>query len=197
MNEISLDGYIRDIEFSHDVGNTEYDKAKIIVTGKNGKEDDVYIIRFKRFCNKFKEGDYVTIKGNIRSYSYKDEYGSHVEIYIFTYFDLPNAPNRSTTLDGRICKVGNSGVTKNGVVYTHFIVANNIFTKTSKLNSYIPCTLYGDLADEFIKTYKVGDKIILHGALHSHSFKHKLPSNEIEYRVAHEVIVEDIKLDKN
>ena len=128
MNTVAIKGYIRDIEFSHDVGEIEYDKATVVCPGVNGKEDDLFLIRFKKFCNKYKEGDLIEFKGNLRSYSIKDGDKSNVQIYIFTYFDLPDIICGDVNIDGRICKIDELRTTKSGKNYIHFILANNIFT---------------------------------------------------------------------
>ena len=189
MNNVALQGYLRDIQFSHDVGDVEYYKANLICPGTNGKDDDLFLIRFKKFSNKYTEGDLVRLQGNLRSYSTKDEDNkSTVEIYIFTYFDLPELPTGEVIIDGRICKIDKLRVTKSGKKYIHFTLANNIFTKNSKINSYIPCTAYGDIAEQ-LSTNKVNDFLTIQGEFHSHEFKKRLENNEIEFRVAHEVIV--------
>lgn len=190
MNTVAIKGYIRDIEFSHDVGEIEYDKATVVCPGVNGKEDDLFLIRFKKFCNKYKEGDLIEFKGNLRSYSIKDGDKSNVQIYIFTYFDLPDIVCGDVNIDGRICKIDELRTTKSGKNYIHFILANNIFTKSSKINSYIPCTAYGEVAEK-LSNNKVNDFLNIKGEFHSHEFKKRLDSGEIEFRVAHEVIVKE------
>lgn len=193
MNNIAVQGYIRDIEFSHDVGNIDYSKASIICPGINGKEDDLFHVQFKSYSNKYKEGDYVSFKGNLRSYSQKySPDKSSVMIYIFTYFDLPDLPMNTLQLDGRICKIQPLKINYHNKKYIHFIVANNILKGNKKINSYIPCTAYGELAEQ-ISHYKINDKILLDGEFHSHTYKEKETK---EIRLAHEVIVKHIELIK-
>ena len=198
MNNIAIKGHIRDIEFSHEVGNIEYNKAKIICPGINGKEDDLLLVRFKKYCNKYQEGDYVELEGNLRSYSTKENNKSTVEIYVFTYFDLPETPCGEVHIDGRICKMDNLNSTYKGKKYIHFILANNIYTTSSKLdkqiskiNSYIPCTAYGELAEE-ISNLNISDIIEVHGEFHSHTYKRK---SDKEIMLAHEVVVKSFSLE--
>lgn len=192
MNNIAIKGYMRDIEFSHDVGDMEYNKAKIICPGVNGKDDDLLIIRFKKYCNKYKEGDFVEFKGNLRSYSTKYDDKSNVQIYIFTYFDLPETPCGEVDIDGRICKLGELSKTYSGKKYIHFIIANNIFTSSNKINSYIPCTAYGELAEDISKL-NVSDFVVLNGEFHSHTYKRKIDK---EIMLAHEIVVKSCEVKK-
>ena len=191
MNTIAVQGYIRDIEFSHDVGTIDYEKASIVCPGVNGREDDLFLIQFKKLSNKYKEGDFIEFKGNLRSYTASRENGkSQVQIYIFTYFDLPDIPVNTVKIDGRICKMDTLKQNRAGNSYIHFILANNIFKGGAKINSYIPCTAYGEMAER-LSFNKVNDFILIDGKFHSHTYKRK-PDKEIV--LAHEVVVQDYEV---
>ena len=152
MNEIILRGFFRDIEFSHYQGQVEYEKANLICPRTGGKEEDIISLRYKKYSNKYKEGDFIELKGNLRSYSIKETDKNNVQIYVFTYFDIPEeVSNNILSLDGRICKIDSLRYSKTGIPYVHFILANNIFTNDGKkINSYIPCICYSDNADKII-----------------------------------------------
>lgn len=191
MNDIAVQGYIRDIEFSHDVGNIDYSKASVVCPGVNGKDDDLFLIQFKTYSNRYKDGDYISFKGNLRSYSQKQSKDkSSVMIYIFTYFDLPDLPMNTLQIDGRICKIQPLRTNYNNKKYIHFILANNILKGNKKINSYIPCTAYGELAEQ-ISHYHINDKIMIDGEFHSHTYKERFTK---DIRLAHEVIVKDVEL---
>lgn len=193
MNEIVLRGFLRDITFSHYQGQIEYEKANLICPRIGGKEEDVISLRYKKYTNKYKEGDFIELRGNLRSYSVKDTSKSNVQIYVFTYFDVPEEiTNNGLRIDGRICKIDELRYSKTGVPYVHFILANNIFTNDGKkINSYIPCICYADNAQKIL-SLGVSSKIEISGEFHSHTYKKELENNEIEFRVAHEVTVKDI-----
>lgn len=195
MNEIVLRGYLRDIDFSHYQGNIEYEKANLICPRLGGKEEDVISLRYKKYTNKYKEGDFIELIGNIRSYSSHTNNKNNVQIYVFTYFDKPEEIlNNNLILDGRICKIEELRYSKTGVPYIHFILANNIFTPDGKkINSYIPCICYAENANKIL-SLGVSAEIEIIGELHSHTYKKILSSNEVEFRVAHEVTVKEIKL---
>ena len=194
MNVITLRGYLRDIQFSHMQGSVEYEKANLICPRVGGKEDDIISLRYKKYTNKYKEGDFIEVKGNLRSYSTKEKDKNSVQIYVFTYFDEPEeVTGNYLEIDGRICKIDSLRTSKNGVNYLHFILANNIFTSDGKkINSYIPCVCYGNDTKQIIDL-GVNGQIKIKGEFHSHTYKKKLDNNEIEFRVAHEVTVKSIE----
>ena len=133
MNNIVLRGYLRDIEYSHNIGDIEYEKANLICPNSGGKDDDIISLRYKKYTNKYKDGDFIEINGNLRSYSTKVDNKNNVQIYVFTYFDTPDVITvNNVELDGRICKINGLKKTKSGKEYLHFILANNIFVSNNK-----------------------------------------------------------------
>jgi hypothetical protein len=196
MNNVTLQGYIRDIGFSHDIGNIEYGKAHLICPGVNGREDDIISLIFKQFSNRYREGDFIEIKGNLRSHSQNLNGKNKVDIYVFTYFDIPEWPKHNyVSMDGNICKIDRVRFTKYGKKYIHFILANNIFTPNGKkLNNYIPCVIYGSLVDQFVdENYSVGDSIVVNGELHSRLYKKRFENSTFEFKVAHELVVQEVE----
>ena len=139
MNKIILKGLIRNIEYSHNIQDIEFCKAELITQEDNGKEN-VINLKFKRFSNPYQEGDEVALVGNLRTYSQKLENKNKVEVYVFTYFDLPEEDKINfISLDGRICKKGDLRKTQSGKDVIDFIIANNLKSETQSLNCYIPC----------------------------------------------------------
>lgn len=203
MNKISLKGIIRNIQPSHNINDIEYDKADIVVTRKDGKED-VLNLRFKRFSNRYKDNQEISLRGNIRSYSKQLENGKNkVELYIFTYFDPPELDENDMEIsnkfevDGRICKIDEIRTTKDGKQNIHFTLANNLIIEETnqKLNSYLPCIAWGKLARK-IAELKVNDKIEISGELHSREYKKIInqETGEFEFRVAHECVINSITI---
>ena len=197
MNEIILSGVIKNIQPSHKIEDITFDKAQLIVQRDNGKED-IINLRFKSFSNRFKNNDFVNIKGNIRSYSYKvDEDHNRVVIYVFTYFDSPEDVElkNKVEIDGRICKINDLRTTNNGKHNIHFILANNLHSSDNqkRLNSYIPCIAWGNIAKELQK-YSVNTHLKIIGELHSREHKKLLDNGDLELRVAHELLVKEFKI---
>ena len=198
MNKINVKGLIRNIQPSHVIKDIEYNKADLIVTRKDGKED-VLNLRFKKFSNPYKDNQEISILGNVRSYSKQLENGKNkVELYIFTYFDNGELDENDQEIlnefiiDGRICKIDELRSTKDGKSNIHFVIANNLIIEDSnqKLNSYLPCIAWGKLAKQSSQMH-VNDKITITGELHSREYKKIIDpeTGEFEFRVAHELVV--------
>lgn len=190
MNQITLQGIIKDIKFSHYVKDIEYYKANLLVKKDNDKED-IIPLKFKRFCCLYQDGDLINLTGNIRTFSTKDENKSHVDVYVFTYFDLPEEEKINVIqLDGNICKKGELRKTKNGLDVIDFIVANNLISNEQIFNTYIPIVAWGKQAKE-INKMNVGDNINIEGHFSSRTYKKKI-NDTFEYRMAYEVNVDKI-----
>lgn len=205
MNTVLLKGTIRDIKESHNINGIQYDQANIIVKRGTDKED-IISLKFKKFCNKYREGDFVELTGNLRSYSQKiDDNHNRVSLYVFTYFDqipyeyIMNNETNSVELSGRICKVEKLRDTSSGKCNLHFILANNIISedKNQKLNNYIPSCAWGKLAIDLSKKLQISDKVIVRGQLHSRTYKKQLENGETEYRTAHELLVTELEWDNS
>ncbi len=202
MNKITIQGIIKDIQFSHIVAEIEYYKANVLVKRENDKED-IIPVKFKRFCNKFNDGDTVTFIGQLRTYSDTDENGiNHVHPYVFTYFDTPELvaedgtelylrSNNYVQLDGNICKKGELRKTKTGLDVLDFTIANNIKNGTSTFNIYMPVVAWGKQAKQISKL-SIGDKLNIVGHFTSRTYKKKTNENDFEYRIAYEINVDEI-----
>ena len=196
MNEITLKGILKDIEYSHTLNDIEYHKANLIVPRDDG-EDDIIALKFKKYSNVYQENQLVSLKGNIRSYSRRLSDGkTKVDIYVFTYFDIPSTDENDFeiinhfNIDGRICKTDKIRQDRSGKDNYHFILANNIFTESrqSKIDTYLPCVCFGTLAKE-LSTLPVGSQLKLSGSLHSRIYKKFLDNDELELRLAREAVI--------
>ena len=195
MNKIQLQGILKDIEYSHIVGDIEYFKANLICN-QNGK-DIIIPIKFKRFCNKYNEGDFISLTGNIRTYSVKGENGKvHVNPYIFTYFDIPEEDNQVNllSLDGNICKKGDLRKTKTGLDVLDFVLANNIKSNNQVFNTYVPVVAWGKQAKEISKL-NIGDYLNIEGHFSSRTYK-KQNEDGFDLKIAFEVNVDKIIKEK-
>lgn len=199
MNKISLKGMLRSIEYSHNVGDIEYQKAELIVPRTDG-EDDVLNLKFKRYSNQYTEGQIVSLQGNIRSYSQKLADGKNkVELYVFTYFDIPETDENDLELinhfeiDGKVCKLDKLRKNKDGKESFHFILANNIFVedRSTRIDTYLPCVCFGELARKLSKELKVSDFIAIKGKLHSRTYRKYYENGEMEIKTAHEAVISD------
>lgn len=196
MNQIILKGFIRNICYSHSINDIEFYKAELVSKQDNGKEN-IINLKFKRFSNPYQENEEISLIGNIRTYSQKLDVGSRVEVYTFTYFDLPENIEtiNEAYIDGRICKKGDLRKTKSGKDVIDFIIANNLKTENQSLNCYIPCVAWGKLAKEIAKK-NIGDYLQVKGQLQSREYKKKISENDFEIKVAHEVNINELLEEK-
>lgn len=186
MNKVVLHGIIKDIQYSHTVQDIEYDKASLIVKRDNGKEDLINL-KFKKFSNPYQDGDEVSLIGNVRTYTQRVGDKSKVEIYVFTYFDIPEEDLiNNVELVGRICKSNGLRKTMAGKDVIDFILANNLVTETQSLNCYIPCVAWGKMAKDISKM-NIGDELNIAGQLQSREYRKKISEEDFEIKVAHEV----------
>lgn len=201
MNTIRLKGVLQNIQDSHKINDIEFSKAHLIVARPDNSED-ILNVRFKKFCNPYVENQLVSFSGNVRSYSSKLPSGKNkVELYVFTYFDQPDLNENDEEyvnfleLDGRICKIDELRSTRSGRKNIHLIIANNLIVSdgAKKLNSYLPCIAWDDVACR-LANLAVDAKIALIGQLHSREYKKKFPDGSCEFRVAHEIEIEDFKV---
>ena len=196
MNNIILRGTIDNIKYSHSIGDIEYNKATLRVKRVDNKED-LLNLKFKKFSNPYNNGDTVSLVGNIRTYSQKLQDKNKVDVYIFTYFDLPEHEELNMVeLDGRICKLGELRKTQSGKDVIDFIIANNLVTDHQTLNCYIPCVAWGKFAKQIAK-YTLGDLIHIKGQLQSREYKKKTSDNDFDIRVAHELCINEIIEENN
>lgn len=196
INFIYLRGIVKNISYSHTIGDTTFKRAEMIV-GRNDCKEDLIIVKFKDLGIYLKEGQELELMGSIRSYSQAMDGKNRVEIYVFSYLDVVEVEYENSNiaiLEGRICKKDTLRRTPKGKHYIHFIVANNIITDDGqKLNSYIPCVSWGKNAKKVDKDLNVGDFIHIEGQLQSREYKRKNENDEIEIRVAHELSTAEIE----
>ena len=201
MNSIKLKGILKNVEFSHFIQDIEFNKAQLIVSRNDGKEDCINL-RFKKYSNPYAEDSVVNLSGNLRSYSTKLVDGRNkVDLYVFTYFDIPELNENDEedinvlNVDGRICKMETLRCTRTGKKNVHFIIANNLIVSdgAKKLNSYIPCIAWGKDA-EYISQLPIDTKLQIQGELHSREYKKTMPNGEFEFRIAHECVVKSFDI---
>lgn len=197
MNNIILRGVVRNPQYSHTIGNSEFYSAQLLVKNNNGT-DSVLNLKFKHSSARVENGDYVELTGNVRSFSRKEKDKNKVDIYVFTYFDAPDRELDDSVvnhfiIDGNICKKSPElRTTSTGKEVMQFIIANNIITGAKKLNSYLPCICWGKDA-LLVSQLQVGSRVVLEGELRSRTYTKK-EDDELTIHVAHELYVSDLKV---
>ncbi len=194
MNKIKLTGIIKNIQYSHNIKDIEYNKANLII--KRDNKEDIITLKFKKFSNPYNENDLISIEGNIRTFSTSLNGKNTVEVYVFTYFDSIDADIINECLvQGRICKKSAIRTTKNGKHIIDFIIANNIEADGKLLNIYIPCVAWGKTAKELDKL-EVGTLLNVEGRLQSREYKKMISDYDFEIRMCHELNVINFNIEE-
>ncbi|HLR35532.1 MAG TPA: single-stranded DNA-binding protein [Tissierellales bacterium] len=145
-----------------------------------------------------KPGDYVVIKGQLRSYNRYIENSNKLVLTIFArdiYLpqeieleELLKKPNE-IYLDGYICKPPIYRTTPFGREITDLLIAVN---RPYNKSDYIPTIAWGRNA-RFCEKLLVGDHIRLWGRIQSRKYQKKLSDGEVESRVAYEVSISKLQ----
>ncbi|NLY45088.1 MAG: single-stranded DNA-binding protein [Tissierella sp.] len=147
-------------------------------------------------------GQYVIIEGQLRSYNRYIESANRLVLTIFAreiyspseeeLEEVLRKPNE-IYLDGYICKKPIYRVTPFGREITDLLVAVN---RAYNKSDYIPCIAWGRNA-RFCEKLVVGDHIKVWGRIQSREYQKKLPSGDVETKVAYEVSITKLEFVEN
>ena len=147
-------------------------------------------------------GQFLVVEGQLRSYNRYIENSNRLVLTIFArdayvpeedeLTELLRKPNE-IYLDGYICKKPIYRTTPFGREITDILVAVN---RPYNKSDYIPCISWGRNA-RFCENLLIGDHIKLWGRIQSREYQKRLPSGEIESKVAFEVSVSKLEFVEN
>lgn len=187
---------ISDLIYSHKTYGEIFYTFELGIERRSGFIDEINIMVSERliFDNPPRKGDFVEIKGQIRTYNetveeknklnvvvfakeiYRSENFGYNENYIYLEGFLCRAPLKRTSPLGReICDM--------------MLAVNRMYNKSD----YIPCIAWGRNAS-YAEKLPVGTKLALTGRLQSREYKKKLSEGVSETRKAFEVSV--VKLEE-
>lgn len=193
INCCKLYGILTDVQYSHTIGDIEYNKANLIVKRNNGKEDLINL-KFKKFSNPYKEGDHVTLQGNLRTYRNQQDNFSELQHYVFTYFDIPEVMDSESdndiTIRGIIQQVQELRKLPNDRELLKFRIRNVMLKDDKQIVSTPYCIAFGLNAKKF--NFKINDEIEFKGEIHSRSFMKVVDNNEPHFTVAHEIYFKEL-----
>ena len=187
---------LSELRFSHKTYGEIFYTFVLGIERRSGYIDDINIMVSERliFDNPPREGDFVEIKGQIRTYNeivdeknklnvvvfakeiYQSENFGYNENYIYLEGFLCKEPLKRTSPLGReICDM--------------MLAVNRMYNKSD----YIPCIAWGRNAG-YAEKLGVGTKLALEGRIQSREYKKKLDDGTAEMRKAFEVSV--VKLEE-
>lgn len=187
---------LSDLKFSHKTYGEIFYAFVLGIERRSGYIDEINIMVSERliFENPPREGDFVEIKGQVRTYNeiiddknklnvvvfareiYLSENFGYNENYIYLEGFLCKAPLKRTSPLGReICDL--------------MLAVNRMYNKSD----YIPCIAWGRNAG-YAEKLGVGTKLAIEGRIQSREYKKKLEDGTAQTRKAFEVSV--VKLEK-
>ena len=187
---------LSDLKFSHKTYGEIFYTFVLGIERRSGYIDEINIMVSERliFENPPREGDFVEIKGQVRTYNeiiddknklnvvvfareiYLSENFGYNENYIYLEGFLCKAPLKRTSPLGReICDL--------------MLAVNRMYNKSD----YIPCIAWGRNAG-YADKLGVGTKLVIEGRIQSREYKKKLEDGTAEMRKAFEVSV--VKLEE-
>lgn len=192
-NQAKIIGSVEDeLKFSHQVYGEKFYIFTLKVPRLSGTFDYIKVLTSERLlCDcSFKQGEFIEIEGQFRSYNSSDETTNKLVLTVFAKDIRPcdemasKNPN-SLFLDGYICKQPVYRTTPFGREITDMLLAVN---RTYSKSDYIPVIAWGRNA-RFCKNFEVGDHIRVWGRIQSRTYQKHLSDEEIVTKTAYEVSV--------
>lgn len=193
-NFICLKGTVLgDVEYSHSVQDEEFYKFMLNVARLSGAIDSLPITVSKKLLdeNEIKNGDNITVTGQIRSYN---KYMENRTRLILTAFaksieeDMEEDNPNNVVLNGYVCKTPTYRKTPFGREITDVIIAVN---RAFNRSDYIPSICWGKNA-VLCRDLAVGTNVLIKGRLQSREYT-KRDGDEYTIRTAYEVSVGEIE----
>lgn len=187
---------ITEPEFSHKTYGEIFYTFTLGVERKSEYVDEINVMVSERliFDITLKEGMYVEVKGQIRTYNEYVNGKNKLVIVVFAReinCDLEYEYNENYIyLEGFLCKPPVKRTSPMGRDICDMMVAvNRMYNKSD----YIPCIAWGRNAS-YAENLLVGTKLYLEGRLQSREYRKRLENGEYEMRKAYEVSI--VKLEE-
>lgn len=194
-NNVTLCGTVKgEPTFSHEVFGEKFYEVKLAVKRLSGMDDLLPVsVSEHLLCDKFVDGNEVTVKGQFRSYNKIVGERSKLMLTVFVRdvedFDPTVNPN-TMQLSGYICKQPIYRTTPfNREICDLLVAVNRQYNKSD----YIPCIVWGRNA-RFADKLAVGQHVEIVGRVQSRNYQKRLDDETVVTRTAYEVSVGKISL---
>ena len=199
-NRVFLSGKVaREPQYSHELFGEGFYEFYIEVKRLSGQTDVLPVTVSERIMNgaDLTEGALVALSGQFRSYNKLENEHSKLMLTVFVRDFLPYDPDEQNPnvveLNGYICKPPVYRTTPfNREICDVLLAVNRGYNKSD----YIPCIAWGRNA-RFVRDAEVGVNVIIGGRIQSRKYNKKLPDETIEERVAYELSVSKITVERN
>lgn len=205
FNKAHISGRIEnELEYSHEVLQEKFYRARVRVKRPSGTEDLVpiivsdFLIERKTLKTSLK-GKWIEVYGQFRSHNFLGEDGGHLDLFLFVtkiniYDDLEDKNSNLVYLDGYICKPPIFRKTPLGkAIADLFVAVNRPYGKSD----YIPCIAWDKVA-RWVSSFEIGSRVKFYGRIQSREyFKRYSPnSDEGEHRMAYEISITEMENDR-
>ncbi len=199
-NRVFLSGRVaREPQYSHELFGEGFYEFYLEVKRLSGQTDVLPVTVSERIMNgaDLREGAFVALSGQFRSYNKLENEHSKLMLTVFVRDFLPYDPDEQNPnlveLNGYICKPPVYRTTPfNREICDVLLAVNRGYNKSD----YIPCIAWGRNA-RFVRDAEVGVNVLIGGRIQSRKYNKKLPDETIEERVAYELSVSKITVERN
>ena len=186
---------VSDYSFSHQIYGEDFYTFKLETSRLSDAVDILPIMISERLIDKnlLKIGNFVEIKGQLRSYNNIIENKNHLVLTIFTKeinFEEKGKVSNEVVLNGFLCKNAVYRKTPFGREIADILLAVN---RSYNKSDYIPCIVWGRNA-RFANSLNVGQNIIVTGRMQSRNYQKKLENGDVIEKVAYEVSVSKLEI---
>ena len=199
-NRVFLSGRVaREPQYSHELFGEGFYEFYLEVKRLSGQTDVLPVTVSERIMNgaDLTEGALVALSGQFRSYNKLENEHSKLMLTVFVRDFLPYDPDEQNPnlveLNGYICKPPVYRTTPfNREICDVLLAVNRGYNKSD----YLPCIAWGRNA-RFVRDAEVGVNVIIGGRIQSRKYNKKLPDETIEERIAYELSVSKITVERN
>ena len=194
-NIIVFGKIVSDCSFSHQIYGESFYTFKLETSRFSDTVDILPIMISERLIDKklLKIGNFVEIKGQLRSYNNIVENKNYLVLTIFTKeinFKEKGKVSNEVVLNGFLCKNAVYRKTPLGREITDILLAVN---RSYNKSDYIPCIIWGRNAG-FASSLNVGQNIIVTGRMQSRNYQKKLENGKVIEKIAYEVSVSKLEI---
>ena len=199
-NRVFLSGRVaREPQYSHELFGEGFYEFYIEVKRLSGQSDVLPVTVSERIMNgvELSEGSPVALSGQFRSYNKLENEHSKLMLTVFVRdfipYDAEEQNPNVVELNGYICKPPVYRTTPfNREICDVLLAVNRGYNKSD----YIPCIAWGRNA-RFVRDAEVGLNVVIGGRIQSRKYNKKLDDDTIEERVAYELSVGKISVERS
>ena len=194
FNRVQLCGTVDSAPaLSHVNHGVSFYKFTLAVERLSGLADKLTVIAAQPLLESaaIREGDTVTVRGQLRSFNNRSGQGPRLVISVFVRELIPGgaAPFNQIQLSGILCKTPTLRRTPLGREIADLLIAVN---RPYGKSDYIPCICWGRNA-RFASGFEVGGHAQIWGRIQSREYVKKISEEETQKRTAYEISVSKLE----